>query len=355
MDLEIRTFSELNLEDSFFDSLKDSYPEFSTWFNKKAEKGESAYVFFDDDGHILDFLYLKIEEEAINDIFPPFIAKKRLKVGTFKILPRHSRRGERFMKKIMDRAIAEDVDEIYVTIYPKDELLYLIKSFENYGFKHVADKDHKERGKEYVLVKDMRKHVGDILKDYPFVNKKNVDKRLLAIKPNYHTSLFPDSILKTEDPYDLVKDISPTNSIYKIYICWMKDVDQLKKGDIILIYRTNDGLGYANYRSVITSVCTVYEVKSFLDFKDKDDFIKYTNKYSIFSPEDLGKWFDYKNNFTVIKMLYNVALTRKVIRKTLLEQVGMDQNAYWGFLPITDEQFNQIMELGEANERYFID
>jgi len=54
-------------------------------------------------------------------------------------------------------------------------------------------------------------------------------------------------------------------------------------------------------------------------------------------------------------MLYNVALTRKVIRKTLLEQVGMDQNAYWGFLPITDEQFNQIMELGEANERYFID
>ena len=135
----------------------------------------------------------------------------------------------------------------------------------------------------------------------------------------------------------------------------MKDVDQLKKGDIILIYRTNDGLGYANYRSVITSVCTVYEVKSFLDFKDKDDFIKYTNKYSIFSPEDLGKWFDYKNNFTVIKMLYNVALTKKVIRKTLLEQVGMDQNAYWGFLPITDEQFNQIMELGEANERYFID
>ena len=53
-------------------------------------------------------------------------------------------------------------------------------------------------------------------------------------------------------------------------------------------------------------------------------------------------------------MLYNVAFTKKVIRKTLLEQVGLDSTAYWGFLPVTDEQFNKIVKLGEADGRYFI-
>lgn len=355
MDLEIKLFSELNLEDTFFDTLKESYPEFSDWFNRKAENGETAYVFFDEKGKILDFLYLKIEEDAIEDVTPVLPAKKRLKVGTFKIKPRHSRRGERFMKKIMDHAISENVDEVYVTIYPKPELEYLISSFEKYGFHHIANKNHGDQGSEYVLVKDMRTFEGDIVKDYPFVSKAETEKRILAIKPDYHTALFPDSILNNEDPYDLVQDVSSTNSIHKIYICWMKDVDKLKQGDLILIYRTNDGKGYANYRSVITSVCTVHEVKTFKDFKNEDDFIKYTNQYSIFSLKELSRWYKYKNNFTVIKMLYNVAFTRKVIRKKLLEDVGLDGSAYWGFLPVTDEQFNQIVELGQADGRYFID
>lgn len=355
MDLEIRAFSTLNIEDTFFDSLKESYPEFRKWFNKKAISGESAYVFFNEDGKILDFLYLKIEEEEMKDVIPAQPVKKRLKVGTFKILPRHTRRGERFMKKIMDCAIAENVDEIYVTIFPKPELKYLIHLFESYGFRHVANKDHNDRGYEYVLVKNMRVKEGDIEKDYPFVLTNGTAKKILAIKPDYHTALFPDSILNNENPYDLVQDISPTNSIHKIYICWMKDVDKLKKGDLLLIYRTNDGNGYANYRSVITSICTVNEIKTFKDFKNEEDFIRYTNQYSIFSTYDLRKWYKYKSNFTVVKMLYNVAFTKKVIRKTLLEDIGLDKDAYWGFMSITDKQFKQIIELGRADERYFID
>lgn len=355
MDIEIRAFSELNLEDSFFDSLKNSYPDFSEWFHKKIKNGESAYVCFNEKGDILDFLYLKIEEGIIEDVTPALTAKKRLKVGTFKILPRHSRRGERFMKKIMDRAITDDTDEIYVTIFPKADLEYLIKLFEDYGFSHIADKRHDGKESEYVLVKDMRSTNGDIIKDYPFVSKKGIKKNILSIRPDYHTLLFPDSILNNENPYDLVQDVSSTNSIHKIYICWMKDVDKLKHGDLLLIYRTTDYQGPANYRSVITSVCTVNEVKKFKDFKDEKDFIKYTNQYSIFSSEELSKWYKFKNNFTVIKMLYNVAFTKKVIRKTLLDEVGLDGNAYWGFLSVTDEQFNKIIELGQADGRYFID
>ncbi|MBQ0030415.1 MAG: N-acetyltransferase [Bacteroidales bacterium] len=354
MDLEVRKFSDINLEDSFFDSLKASYPEFSEWFDKKSKMGESAYVFMDEAGKVMDFLYLKIENEEMNDVIPSLPAKKRLKVGTFKLLPRHTLRGERFMKKIMDRAIADDVNEIYVTIFPTKELQYLIQSFENYGFIHMADKPHGKESFEYVLVKNMRDTVGDVVKDYPFVKKYGVSKYILSIRPDYHTKLFPDSILRTEDPYDLVKDISPTNSIHKIYICWMKDVGKLKKGDLLLIYRTSDEQGPAYFRSVVTSVCTVNEVKTYKDFADVEDFIKYTNKYSVFSEDELRHWYKHKNNFTVIKILYNVAFTKKVTRKSLLDFVGMDSGAYWGFMPVTDRQFEEIVKLGNADGRYFI-
>ena len=134
MDLEIKKFSQIDLADPFFDSLKDSYEGFDNWFAKKAREEDTAYVFFGEDGLISDFLYLKIETDEVDDVDPILPAKKRLKVGTFKLKSRGTRRGERFMKKIMDRAVADDVDEIYVTIFPKPELQNLINSFQKFGF-----------------------------------------------------------------------------------------------------------------------------------------------------------------------------------------------------------------------------
>ena len=354
MDLEICRFGDIDPKDSFFDSLKESYPEFDEWYKRKADAGETAYVFRDNDKKVIDFLYVKIENGAIDDVSPVLPAKKRLKVGTFKLVSRHTRRGERFMKKIMDRAVSEDVDEIYVTIFPTASLQYLIDLFQKYGFEHKSNKPHEGRDSEWVLVKDMRSHSDDILKDYPIIKKGGVEKYLLSIYPSYHTKLFPDSILRNES-YDLVQDISPTNGIYKIYLCWMQDVDKLKKGDLLVIYRTSDKLGPAQYRSVATSVCTVEEVKTYKDFKTIDDFIEYTNRYSIFSPAELQKWYKYKKNFVVIKMLYNIAFSKRVIRKDLLEKVGISRDIYWGFINITDKQFEEIVKLGQANERYFID
>lgn len=85
MELELRPFADINLEDSFFDSLKAAYPEFPEWYAKKASQGEMAYVSHFDDGRVADFLYLKIETEAVEDVVPILPAKKRLKVGTFEL------------------------------------------------------------------------------------------------------------------------------------------------------------------------------------------------------------------------------------------------------------------------------
>ena len=355
MDLQVQRFSDIDLNDSFFDSLRASYPEFNEWYNKKAAAGATAYCYYVDN-ELKDFLYLKIEEEELSDLTPALPAKKRLKVGTFKVdnEDRHTTRGERFMKKIMDKAIAEDVDEIYVTMFPTEELQGLIRMFEKFGFSHIADKPHEGGNAEYVLIKDMTTHVDDFKLDYPFVKKASSNKYVLSIVPKFHTHLFPDSILKNEKKYDLIQDVSETNSIYKIYLCWMQGTRNLKAGDKLIIYRTSDEEGKAYYRSVCTSVCTVCEVKTYRDFENEEEFIKYTNRYSVFKEHELRRWYKYKKYFIVIKMVYNIAFTKKVINMVMKEQVGLNPK-YWGFFKLTDAQFDKLLELGEIDERYIID
>ena len=355
MDLQVQRFSDIDLNDSFFDSLRASYPEFNEWYNKKAAAGATAYCYYVDN-ELKDFLYLKIEEEELSDLTPALPAKKRLKVGTFKVdnEDRHTTRGERFMKKIMDKAIAADVDEIYVTMFPTEELQGLIRMFEKFGFSHIADKPHEGGNAEYVLIKDMTTHVDDFKLDYPFVKKASSNKYVLSIVPEFHTHLFPDSILKNEKKYDLIQDVSETNSIYKIYLCWMQGTRNLKAGDKLIIYRTSDEEGKAYYRSVCTSVCTVCEVKTYRDFENEEEFIKYTNRYSVFKEHELRRWYKNKNYFIVIKMVYNIAFTKKVINMVMKEQVGLNPK-YWGFFKLTDAQFDKLLELGEIDERYIID
>ena len=351
--LILKQFADIELSDSFFDSLRNNYVGFDDWFNRKAQSGERALVYYDGK-QLKDFLYLKEENEEIPLDGKTLPAKRRLKVGTFKIERRGTNRGERFMKRILDIAILHTYQEVYVTMFDDtEELMHLRHFFEKYGFAEVGRKPHADGRSESVLLRDMTNQTNNIITDYPFVNRSTGNKYLLSIKPEYHTKLFPDSILKTEN-YNSLQDVSPTNSINKIYICWMEGTRQLRQGDKIIIYRTSDYQGPAAYRSVATSVCTVIETKTIDDFQSADEFVRYANKYSVFTECDLRDWYNRRSDFIVIKMLYNLAFQKKVIRKDIIDYAGLSSDERWGFVSLSDEQFNQILNLGDADGRYFI-
>lgn len=78
------------------------------------------------------------------------------------------------------------------------------------------------------------------------------------------------------------------------------------------------------------------------------------NRYSIFEESKLRWYYRFKPDFVVFKMEYNLAFQKKVIRKELIEQVGLPADAYWGFMPLTETQFNDILNLGNADGRYII-
>ena len=253
----------------------------------------------------------------------------------------------------MYHALYEKVEEIYVTIFEKH--VSLINLLKKYGFEKKAIKGDTNNS-ESVYVKSMKCYTVDICKDFPFIHTAGKNKYLLSIYPNFHTALFPDSILHTEmrDKDSLIKDVSHTNSIHKIYLCRMEDAKQMNPGDLVVIYRTSDKSGPADYGSVVTSVCVVEEVKTPKDFKSYDEYIGYTNYYSIFDENTLNNY--YKDKKTVIiKMTYNAAFNRRIIRKELIEEIGISRGVYWGFFKLTDEQFNNIIERGQIDESLIVD
>lgn len=334
------TFSEIDLNDSFFQSLRDDYPGFDEWFARKRD--QIAFVQFDDGGNVVGFLYLKKEEGSVDDVSPEIHAQKILKVGTFKINAHGTKLGEQFIRVILDAAIKESADVCYVTIFEKHDSL--IKLVEQFGFELYGTKGT-GKNQENVYLKDMKRIRGDVCKDFPLVSINCGKKYLLSIYPKYHSVMFPDSILKTEKR-DIITDVSYTNSIHKIYVCTMEGVEMLRKGDIVVLYRTAEEGKSAEYSSVATSVCVVEEVKLQREFASFDSFYQYASQYSVFDKADLRHWYN-RGGCKAIKMTYNIALDKRITRHDLIEDIGLDRNAYWGFFQLTNEQFLGIVNWGQ--------
>lgn len=340
-------FNTINLDDSFFTSLKNDYSEFASWFERKSEEDESAYI-QTIDGKIEGFLYLKIEVGPIKDVNPSIECLKAVKIGTMKIIPHGTRLGERFIKKSLDFAIENNATLIYVTVFEKHSSL--IKLYEKYGFKKFASKTT-SNGVEKVLLRDLSKDNNDFLLNYPLI-KKESNAYLMSIYPKFHTKLFPDSILKSEN-FNVVKDISHTNSIEKIYICKMNGVSNLKPGDLIVIYRTSDIDGQARFRAVVTSVCTVKSIKSTKSFRTYIEFKEYCKNYSIFSDSELYGLYHSRDEYFTIQMIYNIAFEKRLTRGHLLDTIGINSK-YWGFFKLSKNEFEDILIDANVKNDYII-
>lgn len=341
-------FGRINLEDDFFSSLKEDYPGFEKWFIKKFD--EEAYITVNtNNGLLLSFLYLKVEktDENYSDITPSLSPKKRLKVGTFKVINNGFRLGERFMKIIFDNALKNKVDEIYVTIFDKrDEQLRLIDLLEQWGFVLWGKKKD-----ELVYVRDFGKKtdINYLKQCYPFTSRNN-DSFIVPIYPDYHTELLPDSILNTESPEEFIEDFPHRNGINKVYVSRAL-TPHPKIGDILIFYRTG---GY--YKSVVSTIGVAQEIK--YDFKDEDDFVLYCRKSSVFPEDQLrAMWRFSQIKPFVVSFLYIYSFPHRVNMKELIDlQVLSGVNdAPRGFKQITREQFNSILKATKSDESFIVD
>lgn len=352
-----KLFGEINISDSFFDSFKEDYRGFKKWFIKKSD--ETAYVTINK-GNILSFLFLKVEtqDENYSDITPIFKPKKRLKIGTFKVISNGVRLGERFVKIIFDNAVQNRVDEIYVTIFNKrEEQRRLIGLLEDWGFVYHGTK-LTENGEELVYVRDFTPvfNIENPKLTFPYLTKRT-NIFMVPIYPDYHTELLPDSILTTESPYEFIENQPHRNAISKAYIS--RSIERnINKGDILVFYRTAARDRSAYYSSVITTIA-IAEGK-IENINDENDFILKCRKRSIFTDEGLKEFWNWspKNKPFIVNFLYTHSFpTGKRINRQRLLDLGIlsgAENEIRGLKKITKEQFELILKETETNESLII-
>lgn len=342
-------FGKIDLNDTFFDSLKEDYVGFDKWFIKKYD--EEAYITINsNNGMLLSFLYLKVEDENENysNINPLFLPKRRLKIGTFKVISNGFRLGERFVKIIFDNALKNHVQEIYVTIYDKrPEQRRLIDLLEQWGFVLWGTKGEGE----LVYVRDFspKFDIENLKACFPYISKgKNA--YIVPIYPEYHTELLPDSILNTESPEEFIEDFPHRNCINKVYVSRAME-PYPSVGDILVFYRTG---GY--YKSVVTTIGEVLEVKT--DFQDENDFILYCRKKSVYPEQALREMWRYSARKPfVVNFLYDYSFPHRINMKELIDLKVLTgiNDAPRGFKPITKEQFEIILKETRSDESFIVD
>lgn len=341
-------FGDVDVSDPFFDSFRKDYPGFDRWFLRKTE--EEAYV-CREDGRIVAFLYLKMEDERepYRDIVPAFAPKRRLKIGTLKVELNGYKIGERFLKIIFDNAVRQRAEEIYVTIYLTSvERERLAKLLADYGFEYHGEKSGGS-GPEQVYVRDMRKRFicEDPKLTFPYVSLSS-RAFLVPIYPEYHTELLPDSILNNESRADFVEQGPHRNSIRKVYVS-RSGLRSLQSGDTIVFYRTG-----GHYEGVVTTLGVVGKV--YLDIKNEEDFIRICRKRSVFSDDELREQWNYNRRYRpfVVEFLYAYSFPKRPNLAKLREN-NVIQDAPRGFEPITERQLSQILSLSQTEAGFIVD
>ncbi len=346
-------FGQVDVSTGFFDSFREDYGglAYSKWFNKKAD--ENAYVCYEG-MTLVAFLYLKIEDTSENysDIEPRFKPKRGLKIGTFKVELNGYKLGERFLKIVFDNALRQNVEEVYVTIFPRTiSQQRLIKLLEDFGFEEHGSKVSVSEP-EAVYVRDMtpRFDAEDPKLTFPYIGRSS-RVFIVPIKPEYHTNLLPDSILKTESPVDFIEQEPYRNAIRKVYVSRSMFRD-LQKGDGIVFYRTG---GY--YRGVVTTVGIVEGV--YRAVKDEDHFISLCRKRSVFSDEELREQWNFRkhNRPFIVCFLYAYSFPRRPTLKELIEHdiIRDIESVPRGFEKITANQFATILSISKTDPRIVVD
>jgi hypothetical protein len=343
-------FGNIDLNDPFFSSLKEDYVDFVEWFNKKHD--QIAYV-CKSDGNIVAFLYVKKEgpTEPYTDVTPPLLSRNHLKIGTLKVQSNGLKLGERLLKIVFDNGLRFSVDDIYFTIFPKrDDQLRLIELLKDFGFGYHGIKQSIS-GREDVYVRGFppKASVTHPRTTFPFLSRR-ARKFIVPIYPEYHTNLFPDSILRTESPLDFVENEPFRNAISKIYIARSLNRD-LKTGDVIVFYRTG-----GRYKGVVTTLGVVEQVIATIS--DLSTFVELCRGRSVFTVDQLKQqWNKYTNKPFIVKFLYAYSFQKRINLDHLIKLgiIKDTSSVPRGFEEIDDASFGKIIRETHTDGRLVVD
>lgn len=269
----------LDLKNPFFNSLRDGYEIFDTWFNQCAREGRKAWIC--DENEVMHALCIyKIENDPIVTNENKGLKGKALKLCTFKVVKLGHKIGELLLKQAFTYSIKNSFDYVYVTIEPEkhDELKLL---FLDFGFDYYGTDS---KGRDHVFVKYFPQvfPINDLtpleyaIKFFPKLKITNNSIYLVPIKPKYHNILFPELIKAQQLDLFCTLPSSAGNTIKKAYLC-NSNISSIKPGDILFFYRSED------YKSI-----TSYGiVDQFYIENDLENILKWVSKRTVYTYKEI--------------------------------------------------------------------
>lgn len=346
--LKATSMSNLNVDDPIFNTLRNEYPGFNEWFIKKAREGRDCWVYYRNGDKLGAVLIYKFEEQEIaaNPILPK---TKRIKITTMIVSYTGQKIGELFLKLSINLAIKNEIPEIYLTHFSKenDPLVALIEDF---GFsKDAIIIQEWSEIPEDVFVKKILISSDEIRLIDPiqvskqyfpnFYDGVDVKKHIIPIQPKYHNLLFTDFPRRGQLTINeaINEFIIEGNTIRKAYLTH-SSTKKIDPGDIILFYRSED-------MKELVSVGVVEKVQ--YDLTDKEQVFNLVGKRTVYTLSEIEKFV--KKPTTVILFNHHFYLRNPISYEDLLKN-NLLQGPPQSITEIDHQKYLTIKEMGRINE-----
>lgn len=239
-----RFLYEINKNQPFFESLRQSYAGFDEWFQKCAESKRKCWCIEDGDGNVVAICIYKHEQDTKLTDGGEIIHGRILKLCTFKVdtKARGKKLGERLLYIAFDYCVKNDLDWVYLHTFGEEQKT-LVGLCTDYGFSFLGKyKQDDVYIKPMKLMDDNCDSLESLIRYYPyFKDNESVQKFIIPIQPQFHEDLFPDFSSMKGSLFEKDQSLYSCqgNTIKKAYLCHSK-IKTIRKGDIILFYRSKD-------------------------------------------------------------------------------------------------------------------
>jgi len=271
------------LSTPFFDSLRGGYPEFDTWFRKKAEEGRRAWACLSDANQLKGLCVFAIQNP--NEVAGEgvTISGPALKLCTFKVgdADRGQKIGELLLKTAFQFASQNRLERIFIHT-DAEQHPRLVDLLEDYGFQPTG-----AYGGDTVFVKEHPMTPPEVEMDPVAYNRRfyphyqvgrQIRKFIVPIIPGYHQVLFPDYHREGDHHplVDLTGGNTAGNAIKLAYLCRSR-ITKVRPGDLVIFYRSQDHMA-------ATSLGVVEQVET-LD--DPDAIIQLVKRRTVYTMGDV--------------------------------------------------------------------
>lgn len=337
---------ENEIDDIFFDSLRESYQGFNDWFNKCAKENRRCYL-LRVDNVISAILIFHREKKADHDLSN--VNDDAMKMCTLKVAETAFgyRLGELFLNKMFDMCIKGKINYLYLTVFPHHT--HLIVLLEKYGFTQYRFKNKYGLDELRMIKSLIKSEYGgkpQAITSHPFyIDGDTINKFVVPIDPKFYNTLFKDGVFRQRNLFDDTEEALNEiegNTISKAYLCKSKRL-AMKAGDLLFFY------GSKNIKS-IEPVGVLDEV---IYTKDINEIKRLVKRKTVYADSDLEQMADGKKAVTVLifRLLYYLD---KPIKFQTIKTLESYNNNFQTITTLTETDYNNLKQNNYFDEHFII-